>query len=124
MRLKALEAGDRYIGVFTDITQEMVEKKKIEYDRDYDIVTNLYNRRAFHERMKALFAQPEKLRVSALMMMDLDNLKYINDTYGHDYGDSLYPPGGGHTAGQCGGSGGGIPALRRRIRGLFPWVRG
>ena len=57
-RLKALEAGDRYIGVFTDITQEMVEKKKIEYDRDYDIVTNLYNRRAFHERMKALFAQP------------------------------------------------------------------
>ena len=88
VRLKALEAGDRYIGVFTDITQEMVEKKKIEYDRDYDIVTNLYNRRAFHERMKALFAQPEKLRVSALMMMDLDNLKYINDTYGHDYGDS------------------------------------
>ena len=88
VRLKALEAGDRYIGVFTDITQEMVEKKKIEYDRDYDILTNLYNRRAFHERMKALFAQPEKLRVSALMMMDLDNLKYINDTYGHDYGDS------------------------------------
>lgn len=58
VRLKALEAAIRYIGV----TQEMVEKKKIEYDRDYDILTNLYNRRAFHERMKALFAQPEKLR--------------------------------------------------------------
>lgn len=119
VRLKALEAGDRYIGVFTDITQEMVEKKKIEYDRDYDIVTNLYNRRAFHERMKALFAQPEKLRVSALMMMDLDNLKYINDTYGHDYGRQLYPPGGGTYCGTMRGSGGGIPALRRRIVVFF-----
>ena len=43
-----------------------------------------------------LFAAPERMGVAALMMMDLDNLKHINDTYGHDWGDQYI-----RRTGQC-----------------------
>ena len=70
-----------------DITKDVYTRQKIEYERDYDILTHLLNRRAFHSRMRQLFQNRGRMKVAALIMMDLDNLKYINDTFGHDYGD-------------------------------------
>lgn len=86
-RLKIVQDGERTLGVVTDITQEVLEKRRLEYDRDYDILTNLFNRRAFQTGIRQLMEDPETLQISALIMMDLDNLKFINDTYGHDLGD-------------------------------------
>lgn len=79
------EAG--LLGVVTDVTQEMSARRRIEYDRDFDPLTNLFNRRAFQRHAMALFGAPEALKTAAMVMVDLDNLKFINDTYGHDYGD-------------------------------------
>ena len=87
LRLRLIGGDKPYMGVLSDVTREILEKRKIEYERDYDALTNLLNRRAFHAAMKAAFSHPEKLKTAAFMMWDLDNLKYINDTYGHDYGD-------------------------------------
>lgn len=86
IKLKILEEESRTLGVVSDITQEILEKQKIEYERDYDILTNMLNRRAFHNTVKEIL-ESEDLKVGAFIMWDLDNLKYVNDTYGHDYGD-------------------------------------
>ncbi|MGE4548564.1 MAG: diguanylate cyclase, partial [Intestinibacillus sp.] len=82
-----LHEGDHHLGAVSDVTYETLEKRKVEYERDFDTLTDLYNRRAFDRQLDQLFRTPETLGVAALMMWDLDNLKFINDTYGHDYGD-------------------------------------
>ncbi|QQO11111.1 EAL domain-containing protein [Breznakiella homolactica] len=79
--------GTTTLGTARDITREMEEKIRIEFERDYDILTGIYNRRGFQNYLDTLFVSPEKLKTSALLMCDLDNLKYVNDTYGHESGD-------------------------------------
>ena len=75
------------VGLAEDVTIATLERLRIEHERDYDILTGLYNRQAFHRVSHELFQNPERLGVAALLMMDLDDLKHINDTYGHDWGD-------------------------------------
>lgn len=87
LRMKVVDAGASVLGVVVDITQEMLEMRRLAHDRDHDPLTGLLNRRAFRSMVETLLEEPEVLGISALMMMDLDNLKYINDTYGHDFGD-------------------------------------
>ena len=84
------------VGLAEDMTTTVLEQQRIEHERDYDTLTGLYRRRAFDRACEALFQQPEKLGCAALLMMDLDNLKQINDTYGHDWGDQYI-----RQTGQC-----------------------
>lgn len=85
--LLAFENHNCY-GLTEDITASMNERKAIEYERDHDLLTGLINARAFKSEVRRLFKLgPHKLKVGALVMMDLDNLKAINDTHGHDCGD-------------------------------------
>lgn len=83
------ESGGTILGAVQDVTRDIREKQKIEYERDFDVLTGLFNRRAFDSRLSELFLLPaqEELKTAALLMFDLDNLKYVNDTYGHECGD-------------------------------------
>ena len=94
--LRSTIEGHAKIGLAEDVTAAVLERKRIEHERDYDILTGLYNRQAFNRVCTELFAAPERMGVAALMMMDLDNLKHINDTYGHDWGDQYI-----RRTGQC-----------------------
>lgn len=78
---------EQKIGVLVDISKETLDNEKIKYERNYDSLTDIYNRRAFQEKMKSLLKKKNKLGLGALIMWDLDNLKYVNDTYGHEKGD-------------------------------------
>ncbi|MCH5286618.1 MAG: EAL domain-containing protein [Christensenellaceae bacterium] len=75
------------IGIVQDITETVLEKERIEYERDYDSLTGLMNRHAYYRRIEDLFRDKSKLGITAFVMTDLDHLKYVNDTYGHDFGD-------------------------------------
>ena len=84
----SIMSGDHITtGLVMDVTNSVIEKKQIEYERDYDVTTGLLNRRAYMNQLEALFMAPENLKTAAFAMFDLDNLKYVNDTYGHDFGD-------------------------------------
>jgi len=70
-----------------DITDEKNRQEKIEYMSYHDELTDLYNRNYLEERMKELNTISE-LTLS-IMMVDVNGLKLINDTYGHKVGDEL-----------------------------------
>lgn len=87
MRLSLVYNKNKSIGILQDITNAMLEKKRIEYERDYDNITGLLNRHAYYRQIESLFQDTDALKTTAFIMLDLDNLKYVNDTYGHDFGD-------------------------------------
>lgn len=87
LRIETTHEGGTQVGLAEDATANTLEKLRIEHERDYDTLTDLYNRRAFHRICAEFFCSPEKLGHAALLMFDLDNLKQINDTFGHDWGD-------------------------------------
>lgn len=88
VRLRITHRDALFTGLAEDVSREQRTLENMAYERDHDVLTGLYNRRAFNRVMMEILAKPqESLGVGALLMMDLDNLKYVNDTYGHDTGD-------------------------------------
>ena len=87
LRIETTHEDGTQVGLAEDVTANTLEKLRIEHERDYDMLTDLYNRRAFRRICAEFFCSPEKLGHAALLMFDLDNLKQINDTFGHDWGD-------------------------------------
>ncbi len=87
LRERQTEEG-HWLGVAEDVTRRHLERGIIEYERDHDTLTGLLNRGAFKREVDRLLkAETSERKSAALVMMDLDNLKLVNDTYGHSSGD-------------------------------------
>ena len=84
-------SGKRYVGgIAVDITERKIAEEKIESLAFYDPLTNLPNRRLLLDRLAhALNNTVRQQRLGALLFIDLDNFKTLNDTYGHNRGDLL-----------------------------------
>jgi len=79
-----------YVGMVTDITAIKESQKRLEYLASYDGLTGLPNRSFFHSRLQhAIEAASRHGHLLAILFIDLDNFKMINDTLGHDMGDRL-----------------------------------
>ncbi len=79
-----------YVGIFSDITHHKEAEEQIRSLAFYDPLTNLPNRRLLMDRLRqALASSARSGRKGALLFIDLDNFKTLNDTLGHDVGDVL-----------------------------------
>ena len=76
-----------YVGVARDITESKLVEEKIRYMSLHDRLTDLYNRNYLEEEMNRLDTR-RQLPIS-IIMADVNGLKLINDTYGHENGDQL-----------------------------------
>ncbi|MDA8441129.1 MAG: PAS domain S-box protein [Peptococcaceae bacterium] len=79
-----------YIAVKEDITEQKLAAEKIRYLAYHDGLTGLANRMLFEDRLNvALAAAQRTQRIVAVMFLDIDGFKRINDNYGHSTGDQL-----------------------------------
>ena len=79
-----------YIGAFSEITKNKEAEAEIHRLAYYDPLTNLPNRRLLHDRIgQALVGSSRSGHYGAVVFLDLDNFKTLNDTRGHDVGDQL-----------------------------------
>ncbi len=79
-----------YVALFSDITQRKHDEAIIIHQANYDTLTGLPNRHLFEDRLKQAMAVSDRSRTqTALLFIDLDRFKYVNDTFGHFAGDLL-----------------------------------
>jgi len=65
-------------------------RARLEYQAQTDSLTGLYNHRYFHERLRAELTRASRARDSvAVLMLDIDDFKRVNDVYGHGTGDQV-----------------------------------
>ena len=79
---------DITLGVMIDITTSYIKEKKIEIERDVDELTQIYNRNGLKIKINKLL-EDKNIAQYALIFIDLDDLKQVNDVYGHYCGDLI-----------------------------------
>lgn len=78
-------------GITSDITEQKLMEEKLKFLSEYDPYTKLPNRRKFFNALETRFHKYEdKNRKFAVMTIDMDRFKFINDTLGHEIADELF----------------------------------
>lgn len=95
--------GEQVGGIvtFSDISKVQELKEEAAYFAEHDMLTGLCNRRAFETRLASMLAKAGPGQELGLILIDLDRLKLINDTVGHDAGDQAIKRVGQELAKVC-----------------------
>jgi diguanylate cyclase (GGDEF)-like protein/PAS domain S-box-containing protein len=83
-------AADGSLEYFISIIQDIQARKELEQEARHDVLTGLVNRRALDELLPIAQARASRIkRQLAVLFIDLDGFKSVNDTHGHEVGDDL-----------------------------------
>lgn len=78
-----------YLGVGTNVTRRIEAQGRLKHMAEHDMLTGLANRYSFQNRIEKEVAESGEDENVAILAIDLDNFKSINDTFGHQTGDAL-----------------------------------
>jgi len=87
LNIPNIKDSEGYLLYIQDITERKEDENRIIYLSFHDGLTNLYNRSFFEEEIKRL--DVERQFPISIVVVDINGLKLVNDTYGHSYGDIL-----------------------------------
>lgn len=80
----------QYLYILDDVTQQVSIEQSLSIAAYTDSLTGLSNRMSFNEKFKSMYDSAQRLGEKlCVFYIDLDRFKYLNDEYGHDYGDLL-----------------------------------
>ena len=80
----------RMIGTHVDLSEITQAQEKLRYQAEHDSLTGLPNRVLFHDRLiQAMHHSKRNKQLFAVLFLDLDHFKEVNDSFGHDIGDAL-----------------------------------
>ena len=105
-----------FVATYEDVTERRQAEARIAYMARHDALTGLPNRVVFGERVEQALADMGRGNGFAVLSVDVDHFKQVNDTLGHPIGDELLRVGGASAAVLHPGGRHGRPAGRRRIR--------
>lgn len=86
----------KVVGKLANIDMQKREVEKLQFKAEMDAMTKIYNKVATREKINACIENSRKQDKHALLIVDMDNFKKINDTFGHLKGDEVLKEGVGH----------------------------
>jgi diguanylate cyclase (GGDEF)-like protein/PAS domain S-box-containing protein len=92
LRGRPVDVADAEAGVIwtlNDIDRQIAERSRLEWSATHDVLTGLVNRKTFEQRLEHVFEALPRSVPAAVVVIDLDHFKPINDNFGHAAGDAM-----------------------------------